>query len=62
MCETIQRVVKELPDSIELGKAGNRIKVYVDFSDPSKATEKILKALEILREMSKKLPENGNSN
>ena len=32
-------------DSIEIGSAGNRIKIYLNFSDPEKARQKIEMAL-----------------
>lgn len=54
--ETRQEVISktENPDSIELGSAGSRVKVYVDFSNKADAEEKIKNALELVQKYGEK--------
>ena len=55
----LHRTIDDCKDSIEIGTPGKggAVKVYVDFSDPEKAIQKINNAFEVRRMAQQKLKE-----
>jgi len=55
----LHRTIDDQKDSIEIGTPGKggAVKVYVDFSDPEKAMQKIRNAFEVRRQAAQLLKE-----